>query len=225
MENRLYFLEFCSLHTPSIHHVLRRCRKESRPLFSINFSPTIAGDCCRTSISLRILPTSAIRGLCNRWRLRKTCLSRRFSCSTKNPRILSKRVCAERYQRPNYALFHLLIQEASANWSRSDTRDYLARAFEHRTMSQACRWAENYAYSASVSPQVVSKLRSVARAFRELQQQRHIADYSNATKWDRIEASVKVNQCKSAFSDWKSIRKEYVAQRYLVSLLSNYKDG
>ncbi len=32
-----------------------------------------------------------------------------------------------------YALFHLLIQEASANWSRLDTRDYLARAFEHRT--------------------------------------------------------------------------------------------
>src|SRR5580658_11266364 len=36
-----------------------------------------------------------------------------------------------------YALFHLLIQEASANWSRADTRDYLARAFEHRTMKQA----------------------------------------------------------------------------------------
>jgi hypothetical protein len=30
---------------------------------------------------------------------------------------------------------------------------------------------------------------------------------------------------KTAFGDWKAIRDEYVAQRYLVSLLSNYKDG
>ena len=29
---------------------------------------------------------------------------------------------------------------------------------------------------------------------------------------------------KSAFIDWKSIRKEHAAQRYLVSLLSNYKE-
>src|SRR5580658_4790791 len=73
-----------------------------------------------------------------------------------------------------YALFHLLIQEASANWSRADTRDYLARAFEHRTMKQACTWAENATYDPAISPQVVARLRSVARAFRELQLQRHL---------------------------------------------------
>ena len=123
-----------------------------------------------------------------------------------------------------YALFHLLIQEASANWRRADTRDYLARAFQHRTMKKACEWAENATYDPAISPQVVAKLRSVARAFRELQLQRHLADYSNATRWDRIKASAKVNQAKTAFSDWKSIRKEFVAQKYLVSLLSNYKE-
>jgi uncharacterized protein (UPF0332 family) len=124
-----------------------------------------------------------------------------------------------------YALFHLLIQEASANWSRADTRDYLARAFGHRTMKDASTRAENATYDSSVPPQVAAKLRSVAKAFRELQVQRHVADYSNATKWDRNKASAKVNQAKTAFSDWKSIRNEYVAQRYLVSLLSNYKEG
>jgi uncharacterized protein (UPF0332 family) len=124
-----------------------------------------------------------------------------------------------------YALFHLLIQEASANWSRADTRDYLARAFEHKTMKQACTWAENATYGPAISPQVVAKLRSVARAFRELQLQRHLADYSNATKWDRIKASAKINQAKTAFNDWKSIRNEFVAQKYLASLLSNYKEG
>jgi len=124
-----------------------------------------------------------------------------------------------------YALFHLLIQEASINWSRLDTRDYLARAFEHKTMKDASTRAEDAAYDPSVSAQVVAKLRSVARAFGELQLQRHLADYSNATKWDRTKASAKVDQSKTAFSDWKSIRNEYIAQRYLVSLLSNYKDG
>ena len=123
-----------------------------------------------------------------------------------------------------YALFHLLIQEASANWSRADTRDYLARAFEHRTMKQACAWAESTTYPMA-SPQVVAKLRSVARAFRELQLQRHLADYSNATRWDRIKAAGRVNQAKTAFQDWKSIRNEFAAQRFLVSLLSNYKEG
>jgi uncharacterized protein (UPF0332 family) len=124
-----------------------------------------------------------------------------------------------------YALFHLLIHDASANWSRADTRDYLARAFQHRTMKQACTWAENATYDPAISPQVVAKLRSVARAFRELQLQRHLADYSNTTRWNRIKASAKVNQAKTAFNDWKSIRNEFVAQKYLVSLLSNYNEG
>jgi hypothetical protein len=123
-----------------------------------------------------------------------------------------------------YALFHLLVQEASANWSRADTRDYLARAFEHKTMKQACTWAENATYDPTIPAQVVAKLRSVARAFRELQVQRHLADYSNATRWDRSKASTKVNQAKTAFTDWKSIRNEFVAQKHLVSLLSNYKE-
>ena len=38
-------------------------------------------------------------------------------------------------------------------------------------------------------------------------------------------ASSKVNQSKTAFAEWKAIRKEYIAQRYLVSLLSHFKDG
>ena len=37
--------------------------------------------------------------------------------------------------------------------------------------------------------------------------------------------SAKVNQAKAAFNDWKSIRNEFIAQKYLVSLLSNYKEA
>jgi hypothetical protein len=124
-----------------------------------------------------------------------------------------------------YALFHLLIQETSANWSRRDTRDFLARAFDHRTMKEASTRAQNATYDPAVNPQIVSKLRSVARAFRELQHKRHLADYSNATKWDRVKALARVQQAQTAFADWKSIRNEDVAQRYLISLLSQYKEG
>ena len=91
-------------------------------------------------------------------------------------------------------------------------------------MKDASTRAENATYDPSVPPQVVRRLRSVARAFRELQSQRHLADYSNATKWDRTKAAAKVNQAKTAFVDWKSIRNEYAAQRYLISLLNNYKE-
>jgi hypothetical protein len=140
----------------------------------------------------------------------------------KNPRQASlRRSVSTAY----YALFHLLIQETSANWSRPDMRDYLARAFDHRTMKEASTRAENATYDPTINPQVVSKLRGVARAFRELQYQRHLADYSNATKWDRVKALAKVQQAQTAFTDWKSIRNEYVAQKYLISLLSQYKEG
>lgn len=151
-------------------------------------------------------------------------LKQAFLLLSKEPRNPTQASLRRSVSTAYYALFHLLIQEASANWGRSDTRDYLARAFEHKTMKDASTRAENAIYDPSISPQVVAKLRSVARAFRELQVQRHLADYSNATKWDRVKASARVNQSKTAFGDWKSIRNEQVAQRYLVSLLSNYKE-
>src|SRR5271154_7107261 len=152
-------------------------------------------------------------------------LKQAFLLLDKEPRNPTQASLRRSVSTAYYALFHLLIQEASANWSRSDTREYLARAFEHRTMKEASTRAENADYDPSIAPQVVAKLRSVARAFRELQVQRHLADYSNATKWDRTKASARVNQSKTAFMDWKSIRNEHIAQRYLISLLSNYKDG
>ena len=143
-------------------------------------------------------------------------LKQAFLLLNKEPNAPSQASLRRSVSTAYYALFHLLIQDACANWSREDTREYLARAFEHKTMKEASTRAENATYDPSVPPQVVAKLRSVARAFRQLQL---------ATKWDRIKASSKVNQSKTAFGDWKAIRDEYVAQRYLVSLLSNYKDG
>jgi len=122
-----------------------------------------------------------------------------------------------------YALFHLLIQEACAKWSHGPGREYLARSFDHRIMKEACTAAENASHP-NAPPQVVGKLKSVARAFRELQQARHLADYSYATHWDRVKALAKISQAQTAFSDWKAIRSQDLAQRYLATLLSRYNE-
>ncbi len=144
-------------------------------------------------------------------------LKQAFHLLNKEPKTPTQASLRRSVSTAYYALFHLLMQGASTNWNRLDTRDYLARAFEHKTMKEASTRAENATYDPSVPSQVVAKLRSVSRAFRELQLQRHLADYSNATKWDWTKASSKVNQSKTAFSDWKLIRDEYVAQRYLIA--------
>jgi hypothetical protein len=103
-------------------------------------------------------------------------LKQAFLLLNKEPKTPTQASLRRSVSTAYYALFHLLIQDASANWSRMDTRDYLARAFEHKTMKEASTRVENATYNPSVPPQVVAKLRSVARAFRELQIQRHLAD-------------------------------------------------
>jgi hypothetical protein len=45
---------------------------------------------------------------------------------------------AEDLLKQSFLLLNKESKEASANGSRADTRDYLAQAFEHRTMKQAC---------------------------------------------------------------------------------------
>lgn len=99
-------------------------------------------------------------------------LKQAFLLLNKEPKTPTQASLRRSVSTAYYALFHLLVQDASANWSRLDARDYLARAFEHKTMKEASTRAEN-----------------------------------------------------ATFGDWRTIRSEYVAQRYLVSLLSNYRDG
>jgi hypothetical protein len=103
-------------------------------------------------------------------------LKQAFHLLNKEPKTPTQASLRRSVSTAYYALFHLLIQDASANWTRADTRDFLARAFDHSAMKNASTRAENATYDPAVPPQVAAKLRSVARAFRELQYQRHLAD-------------------------------------------------
>jgi hypothetical protein len=85
-----------------------------------------------------------------------------------------------------YALFHLLITSAVANWKRAGQRADMARAFEHRRMRDASAKIANRPFHGQTAV-VVTRLRAVAKAFGDLQQDRNTADYDSSRQWSRAE--------------------------------------
>jgi uncharacterized protein (UPF0332 family) len=125
-----------------------------------------------------------------------------------------------------YALFHLLISEATANWRRASLRAALGRAFDHRDMKSASNRIQDsrmFPFTGE-DPGVVKRLRFVAKTFVQLQEKRHIADYDNTTFWTKTEAPSQVTSAAQAFIIWRSIRNEQIAQAYLISLFVRKRD-
>jgi uncharacterized protein (UPF0332 family) len=127
-----------------------------------------------------------------------------------------------------YALFHLLIHEASLNWRRVDQRAILARLFEHGKMKAASdkQRGECNRYIGSSPPPTpgreldcIRHLRHVAGTFSQVQQQRHVADYDSSKQWTRTEVLTLMDLVQEAFESWREIRDEPTAQTYLISLL------
>jgi len=129
-----------------------------------------------------------------------------------------------------YALFHLLIHEATLNWRKADQRALLARFFEHGKMKSASKkQTDDLNVFFKTNPSVGHKLDTaqhlhrVADTFTKTQQQRHTADYDGATKWARTDVVGVIERVESAFKSWHAIREEPTAQTYLISLLGNPK--
>jgi uncharacterized protein (UPF0332 family) len=131
-----------------------------------------------------------------------------------------------------YALFHLLIHEATLNWRRADQRALLARFFEHGRMKAASekqRSECNRNINATPPPapsrelECIQHLRRVADTFFQAQQQRLMADYDNTKQWTRTEVLTQIQLVEEAFESWRQIRNEAIAQAYLISLLGNPK--
>ena len=127
-----------------------------------------------------------------------------------------------------YALFHLLVDEASRCFlrggERARFRPRLARAFTH---SQLKLSSQDFAHRAKL-PDVVEKsgidrvpedVAVVARAFVRLQEQRHRADYDVAIRFSRREALELVEVAEDAFRAWRRVRGGIVADLYLHTLL------
>jgi uncharacterized protein (UPF0332 family) len=125
-----------------------------------------------------------------------------------------------------YALFHLLIFEATLNWGRPELRSELGRVFGHGKMKSASegKRAELEAHfkkHAGPSPDlaIFKHLHRVAQTFIQAQQKREEADYDTGTEWNQTIVQKQIDAVEAAFQSWKAIRQEPVAQAYLVSLL------
>ena len=121
-----------------------------------------------------------------------------------------------------YAVFHLLIAEAVANWSNAALRPQLGRAYDHGTMRQASVQTANKGFTGE-DPIAVAGLRLVARTFDELYGQRHFADYNLTKDLTPTEGLSQVASAVTVFKTWPSIGSAQVAQEYLVSLVVNPK--
>jgi uncharacterized protein (UPF0332 family) len=143
-----------------------------------------------------------------------------------NPQHLNQATLRRSVSTAYYALFHLLISEAVANWNRDSSRDALGRMFDHGRMREvsARLLRPPLPYATGTDPVTIKNLISVAKTFVNLQKQRHLADYDNAIVWTRTEAERDVQSCEKAFVTWHSIRDENIAQDYLVSLLIKPRD-
>jgi hypothetical protein len=96
-----------------------------------------------------------------------------------------------------YAVFHLLIAEATSNWINVQLRPALGRAFEHGAMRSASdRLLNTKAFPfTGEDPQIVEGLRFVAGTFVQLQKDRHFADYNLTTDLELTDA---LDQVKNA---------------------------
>jgi hypothetical protein len=125
-----------------------------------------------------------------------------------------------------YALFQLLVQEASQRWTGSPaSRIGLERTFRHDQMKEVCRVISTGSWRGWSTPQlpVPQELRDIAKSFTSLQEARHQADYNNEKSWTQTEVAAKLNDAGTAFQNWKKIDGTQVANEYLLSLMIGKK--
>jgi uncharacterized protein (UPF0332 family) len=132
-----------------------------------------------------------------------------------------------------YALFHLLIYEASRIFVKDgDTIGMIARSYSHGEMLKI---SQNFAkgelpkklhplkatFNSAGRKPIVDRLKSIAQAFVDLQEARHDADYNLRKSFTRNEAEKLIELAERAFSDWQVIRNDDLARLYLACFLLN----
>lgn len=124
-----------------------------------------------------------------------------------------------------YAVFHLLIAEATSNWSNLALRPALGRAYDHGTMKSASNRLLNpreFPFTGE-DPQAVASLRFVAGTFNRLQEFRHFADYNLTGDLEPTDAFDQVQFAVVLFKIWPQLRSYQIAQEYLVSLVVRHR--
>jgi uncharacterized protein (UPF0332 family) len=125
-----------------------------------------------------------------------------------------------------YALFHLLIKEAAKRWNGSaEAQLGLERAFKHSNMREISEAVSKGSWKSWRTPQlsIPPELQDVAKAFINLQEARHLADYDNTKIWTSTEVDSRLTQARRAFQNWEKIRSDPATQEYLLALLIGKK--
>jgi hypothetical protein len=120
-----------------------------------------------------------------------------------------------------YAVFHLLIFEATGHWDSSGLRSTLGRAYDHGLMkatSNRILDSREFPYT-NQTPQVVTNLREIAQGFSQLQEDRHFADYNLTRPLDPGDALRQVKAAEQIFLTLPAIKTEQIVQEYLTLLL------
>ena len=111
-----------------------------------------------------------------------------------------------------YALFHLLLEEGAKQFaSDQGLRKLVRRAFVHGEMKKAAKSLSSGGtlpdhVKAVYLGTVPSELRNVAKAFVELQDRRHDADYDMNASFTRAQVTDLITLAQDAFDDWKAVR-------------------
>jgi hypothetical protein len=125
-----------------------------------------------------------------------------------------------------YALFHLLIHEASRLYAgHRELISSIVRVYGHGEMYEV-----SVAFSAGDWPkafnrvkssfQIRQELRDVANAFVVLQQARLDADYNLARTFNRRDTIAFIDQVKLVFSEWEAIRRDDLSRIYLACFMN-----
>lgn len=127
-----------------------------------------------------------------------------------------------------YALFHLLVKEATAALvSDPKLRQLVPRSFDHSEMKQGCRPFAAGALpdhlKAITAPAVPTDLKKVAEEFIEMQQKRHAADYNVSQVFLRADTVADIQRVRYAFEAWLRVRDQQIAVVFLVNLLLGSK--
>ena len=132
-----------------------------------------------------------------------------------------------------YALFHLLVEEASrlviSGTGLGHLRPKLARAFIHAEMKQVSRAFMMSGQGPKLPDEITAMadelhapptdLRTVATAFVRLQEERHDADYDLSRRFKRPEVKQMIQTASDAFDAWDRVRTEPLSKAYLLALL------
>ncbi len=149
--------------------------------------------------------------------------------AVKEPRRPSQASLRRAVSATYYALFHLLVDEATrlmlSGRPRGPLRDCLARAFSHSAMKQAANQFAQRRVSRKLSRgfdgrPIQPGLTDVAQTFVELQAARHRADYDRARRFTRGETLDLIESAERAFRDWRDVRGTLQADTFLTALLA-----